>query len=168
VIVYKFLAAGAVGPFSGFRWPARGEWVETGLPLEACRRGVHAAELEELPEWLSDELWSVELGGEISRSNGLVVAERGRLVERVDAWDGDAAREFAAACAQRLRERAGVDERFRPFADDAAQQIELAVDPKLTAVVAFIARHAAEVVERGGAVAERAWQSRVLAERLGL
>jgi hypothetical protein len=168
VTAYKFLASGAVGPFSGFRWPGPGAWVEVAGPLEPCRRGIHAPATDALSEWLSDELWNVELAGELVRADGLVVAERGCLVDRVESWNAGAALEFARACAERLRERASADERFVPFADDAELQLELAADPKLTAVVAFIARHAAEEAEPGGWAAERAWQSGLLAERLGL
>src|SRR5919199_6253693 len=118
MLAYKFLARGRVGPFSGFEWPPAGEWVETDGPLAACRNGVHACELDDLPEWLSDELWRVELDGNIERVDGIVVGERGRLVSRVDGWDDAAAREFPAACAARPRGRAGGGARFAPYAED--------------------------------------------------
>ncbi len=168
MIAYKFLAAGAVGPFTGFHWPTTGEWVETGGELDVCQNGVHACTVEELSEWVGDELWKIELDGRVDREEGVVVAERGRLLERVEAWNAEAAREFALDCARRLRERAEADERLRPFAEDAETQIGLASDPKLTAVVAFIARHAAEQAEAGGWDAERALQSRAIGERVGL
>lgn len=41
VIAYKFLAAGGVAPFTGFRWPV-GEWVEVDR-LEPCRGGIRVA-----------------------------------------------------------------------------------------------------------------------------
>ncbi len=32
---FKFLAAGAVSPFTGFRWPAAGTWVSAASEDEA-------------------------------------------------------------------------------------------------------------------------------------
>jgi hypothetical protein len=168
VIAYKFLAAGAVGPFSGFGWPTTGEWVEAADELDVCRNGIHACTVDELSEWVGDELWTIELGGRILQEEGVLVAERGRLLERIEAWNADAAQGFAVDCARRLREHAEADERLRPFAEDAETQIGLASDPKLIAVVAFIARHAAEQAEMGGWDAERALQSRAIGERVGL
>ena len=168
MIAYKFLAADAVGPFSGFHWPAPGQWVETTAPLDLCRSGIHACTVDELPEWLNDELWTIELDGEIVRHDGLLVARRGRLLARLEAWNPEAARDFADACARRLRERADADERLEPFAEDAEGQIALAADPRLTAVVAFIARHAAEEAKPGGFAAERSLQSQTIAQRVGL
>ena len=165
---YKFLADGRTGPFSGFAWPPPGEWVEADGPVDVCRRGVHACEVGDLPEWLSDELWRIELEGEIARTGEILVAERGRLVSRVDGWDEAAASDFARACAERLRERAKRDGRFASYAEDAANTIEAAADPRRTALVSFMARHAAAEVEPGGWQAERKWQSRLLADRLGL
>src|SRR6266542_3248172 len=118
--------------------------------------------------YLEHMRWTIELDGRVDREEGVLVAERGRLLERVEAWNAEAARDFALDCARRLRERAEADKRLRPFAEDAETQIGLGSDPKLTAVVAFIARHAAEQEEVGGWDAERARQSRVIGERVGL
>lgn len=106
---YKFLAAGGTGRFSDFRWPAPtdgepGEWVDASGPLEDCRSGVHACAPEQLLDWIDDELWEIELGGDVTEGESMLVAERGRLVERVAAWDAEAARAFADACAWRARD----------------------------------------------------------------
>jgi len=111
VTAYKFLAAGGTGRFSDFRWPAPrddgpGEWVEASGPLEDCRRGVHACAPEHLLDWIDDELWAIELAGDVTEGESMLVAERGRLVERVEAWDGEAAQAFADACAWRARDLA--------------------------------------------------------------
>ena len=61
----KALRAGAVGPFSGFRWPTPGDgpgqWVAASP--SPCASGVHACLRGQLPLWLHDELWEIELGG---------------------------------------------------------------------------------------------------------
>jgi hypothetical protein len=95
MIAYKFLEDGAVGPFSGFRWPAPGEWVEATPPLELCRGGIHACTEEALSEWFSDELWTVELDGEIASHEGIVIAERARLLDRIEGWNAESARDTA-------------------------------------------------------------------------
>lgn len=106
---YKFLAHGAVGRFSDFTWPRPegdepGSWVEAAHQLEDCRHGVHACLPRHLLEWIDDELWEIELDGEITTSDVMVVAGRGRLVARVPGWDAATAQEFADACAWRSRD----------------------------------------------------------------
>ena len=53
VIAYKFLDEGAVGPFTGFRWPAR-EWVDAA-GVDPCLEGIHACRVRDLPVWLGRE-----------------------------------------------------------------------------------------------------------------
>jgi hypothetical protein len=104
VIAYKFLAAGRLAPFSGVRWPEPGTWLEAGEELERCVSGIHALRAEALLGWIDDELWTCELGGAIEDDGEFLIAERGRLLERVHAWNEVAAYEFARACAARGRE----------------------------------------------------------------
>ena len=106
MIAYKFLADGQVGPFSGARWPAAGEWLQATGGGRACERRVHACRVEDLPEWMDHELWRVELDGDVLVDCGKLVADRGRLVERVAAWDAGLMARFAEACALRARDAA--------------------------------------------------------------
>lgn len=109
MIAYKFLALGAVGRFSGFVWPRPDtrhyQWVTTDR-VELCNSGIHACRLQDLPFWLDDELWLIELDGDVVQEDGVVVANRARLLEHVSAWSHDAAREFARSCSLRARELA--------------------------------------------------------------
>ena len=57
-----------------------------------------------LLDWIDDELWTCELAGVVDDDGQVLVAERGRLVERVSAWNETAAHDFARACATRGRE----------------------------------------------------------------
>ena len=104
---YKFLASGGAGRFSGFEWPRPegdepGAWVSDG-PVAVCLTGVHACRVTDLPDWLDDELWEVELDGEVREEASMVVGERGRLVRRLEAWDALAAAALADECAWRAR-----------------------------------------------------------------
>ena len=61
---YKFLRPGAVGPFSGHRWPVPaggdpGAWVEAAGGPALCR-GVHGCRVADLPWWVQEELWEAE------------------------------------------------------------------------------------------------------------
>ena len=85
MIAYKFLREGRVGPFSGVAWPAEGEWLQATGGDGACSPRVHACRVEDLPEWMDHELWRVELDGDVRVDCGKLVADRGRLVERVAA-----------------------------------------------------------------------------------
>jgi hypothetical protein len=132
---YKFLRAGAISPFSGVRWTApggdeRGEPLSPGIPA-LCRTGIHACRLRDLPYWLSDELWIIELDGQIVESDVKVVAPAGRLVEHIKAWDKDLVSKFGMFCvvraafhaADELRD-AGLAEHGRRLAEVAARAAE--------------------------------------------
>jgi len=106
VIAYKFLRAGRIGPFSEFRWPGSGVWVRAEGEPASCRTGVHACRVDDLPWWLGEELWEIELDGEVEVHEHKIVAPAGRLRSRVDAWTPDCAAEYGEACAWRTRDSA--------------------------------------------------------------
>ena len=106
MIAYKFLRQGQVAPFSGVPWPAAGEWLHATGGDRACTPRVHACRVEDLAEWMDHELWRVELAGDVRADCGKVVADRGRLVERIAAWDAELMAAFAEACALRARDAA--------------------------------------------------------------
>jgi hypothetical protein len=163
VIAYKFLDAGGVGPFTGFRWPV-GEWVEAG-GVDPCVQGVHACRVRDLPVWLGHELWEIELAGEVVEQERKLVGERGRLLRRVDAWDERVAQEFGRFCARRTRRRVG----FVPVLSGFVVDVERLAGQRRTALAGFAAARAAEL--RDGPAAyeeERGAQAAWLAERLGL
>ena len=95
-----------------------------------------------------------------------MVAPRGRLLDRVEAWNDQSAREFALACAARI----GVGEtgRAAEYAADAIAAAEDAVAGDSAARVGYVAARAAEAVAPGSFALERRWQSRWLADRLGV
>lgn len=164
VKAYKFLAGDGSGLFTRFRWPlpagdAPGAWVEAE-PVSPCRSGVHACRVEQLPYWLAAGLYEAELEGEIVEEPLKVVAARGRLVRRIDAWNDAARAEFAAACGERARELGGAA--LPDWPPPAGGE----PPPPLAAFMA------ARIAERLGGIeayrAERERQSAWLAERLGL
>jgi hypothetical protein len=106
---YKFLGPGARGLYSGFRWPTPpngrpGDWVEVAGRLEPGANGVHALRTRWLVDWIDDELWLVELAGDVEEGDDMLVARRGRLLERIPAWDEGAARELCDDCIRRARD----------------------------------------------------------------
>jgi hypothetical protein len=170
VIAFKFLAAGRVAPFSGFEWPSPvggepGGWVETAA-VDPCRSGVHGCRTEHLPVWIDRELWRVELDGDVVEQESLVVARRGRLLDRVSDWSGVADAEFTELSAGRTREhaaRASID--MAPFLIEAAWAVKHG-RPAYAGYVAARARMFAD--GEHGWDAERSWQATWIAERLGL
>jgi hypothetical protein len=107
VIAYKFLDGEGRAVFSGFRWtgvPA-GNWIETAA-VRPCRDGIHGCRPPDLAWWINEELWEVELDGEVTDAGRKVVARRGRLRRRIDGWAGGGAAEFAAAVIFRARDAA--------------------------------------------------------------
>jgi hypothetical protein len=108
VLAYAFLDAGAVEPLSGFVWPTpregeQGAWVDANAaPSEALRGYL----VDDLPYWLDDELWNIELGGMLTERDHVVLAERARLLKRIETWADRLAWDFVAACARRIAQRA--------------------------------------------------------------
>lgn len=147
---YKFLHAGRVGPFSGFAWP-EAEWVDADGPPAPCRSGIHACRLEQLAYWLADELWRVELDGGLVETELQVIAARGRLVERVAAWDEAARRELAAECVRHAARYAAAELREQGLSVEA--DALLAADmAEIGALAEKAAEAAGEVVGAGDAV----------------
>jgi hypothetical protein len=106
---FKFLGAGAIGLYSGFEWPVAvagkpGRWVETAGELRSGVNGIHACRPGDLPYWIDDELWEIELGGKVLEDKRGLLARRGRLLRRVEGWNSETAAAFAAACVERARE----------------------------------------------------------------
>jgi hypothetical protein len=111
VIAYKFLRPGRIAPFSRVAWPAPdggepGAWLQAVGGARACDGRVHACRAQDLQEWFDAELWRIELDGDVAVDCGKLIADRGRLLERVGAWDADAAAGFAGICALRARDSA--------------------------------------------------------------
>jgi hypothetical protein len=161
VKAFKFLLADRVAPFSRFPWPV-GEWVEGG-DHAACNAGVHACEARDLPFWLTEELWEIELDGPIARGRHKIVAERGRLVRRIDSWDSAAGSQFGEACVTRVRELAA----RRAEAAGHLADLERWTPHAQPVAAASLAARAFEAVDgREGYDAERAAQTAWLIERL--
>jgi hypothetical protein len=182
---YKFLRPGAVGPFSGYEWPPPtetepGEWVGGSLEEDVCRGGVHACEGRYLARWIWEELWVVELGGEVEARGHKLRAPRGRLLRRVERWSAGTAKAFAAVCASRAAEHAATaaaDARVAAgMAADGATRAEAARttrDPYVAAHGAAVCAYiAAMTALRAGGLdrhdAERDWQAEWLLRELGL
>jgi hypothetical protein len=111
MLAYKFLCDGGVGLFSGFAWPRPsdgrpGSWVDANGAIEPGGNGIHACRPADLPQWIDDELWRIELAGEMLEHDRGLVSRRGRLVERVEAWTPATAAALALDCALRARETA--------------------------------------------------------------
>jgi hypothetical protein len=110
VLAYKFLDRQGRTLIRAARWPlpqgnGPGPWLEA-TTAKPCREGVHACRLQDLAYWIHHELWEIELDGELVEAERKVVASRGRLTRRIEAWGDGAGREFDAWCAWRARDHA--------------------------------------------------------------
>jgi hypothetical protein len=105
VRAYAFLDPAATDYVSGVRWPVPdergpGPWLEAGAG--APLRGYSA---DQLLWWLDQQLWQVELAGEVRETDRSLLGARGRLLALVRAWTPDVAHELTTDCALRLRDR---------------------------------------------------------------
>lgn len=168
-LAYKFTLVGARSPFTDFVWPV-GEWVEVGGQLGLCRNGIHACRPEALPRWLNDELWLVELDDVDGEHDGLLLARRGRFVERIEDWNEETSRELARSCAAVITKLAAEhpdDDLLRRRAE-MIPQIAEGPDPSATALAMYTTAHAADEVVPGSYWVERRRQAEWLRERLQL
>lgn len=200
MIAYKFLGPGATGPFTGFAWPvpsgsAPGPWV-AAAPGGSRGRWIHACRTGDLPHWIGEELWRVELGSPTHESAYQVAAPRARLLHRMQGWGPELRRRYAVACAWRARDLAAdalagalpVDaaslracteleslrqatvsaaaERLAGYVRDAAAR---ALSGKAASASFIVTALAAEIAGApAAALPERAWQARWLALQLEL
>jgi len=165
VIAYKFLRRDGTGVFSGFAWPlpdgGPGEWVDARV--DPCGSGIHACRRADLPLWAGRALYEIELAGDIVEQASKVVAPRGRLLRRIDAWDDALRDEYTRMCAGRAHELAR-----GAGLEDWDAVIEPSV-PEGPALLGFVAARIAEEISGPAAYdAERARQADWLAERLSL
>jgi hypothetical protein len=166
-LAYKFTRPGARSPFTGFTW-SPGEWVEVEGHVGLCTNGIHACRQEALPRWVNDELWLIELDEVQEEHEGVLIARRGRLLERIEGWDAEASRELARSCAARVRELAARNS--DPLVHGRARMIaEIAdgPDPSATALAMYTTAHTFDEVD-GSYYDERRRQAEWLRERLQL
>jgi hypothetical protein len=81
-------------------------WVRADRDTAACRRGIHACRVSDLPWWLADELWEIELDGPVQADEHKIFAPAGRLRSQISQWTPACALEFGDACAWRAHGRA--------------------------------------------------------------
>jgi hypothetical protein len=172
VRAYKFLRYDGTTLFTRFRWPV-GEWVEAEGALVWCDNGIHACLVRHLPHWLGQELWVVELAGEIVTAHDAVVARRARLVERISAWSGGVAQEFGDHCAGRARELAQTTSGAARRASDAEADAAVGWVSAAAYIAAAVAGESDSGSRSGSAyqegfLRERARQATWLRDRLAL
>ena len=103
---YKCLTSDGLGVFSRFPWPlpsgTPGSWVESNVAT--CQSGIHACRPLDLPFWLAPAMYEIELGGPVDEQPMKVVAPRGRLLRRIDAWDDESRLAYSRMCIVRAGE----------------------------------------------------------------
>jgi len=107
MFAYRFLARGGLGAVNQFMWPlpegsTPGAWV--GPQADTTALGVFAQRLSDLPYWVHDELYRVELRGSVQTLSLGILAGEMRLVERVSGWNESLRLDFGESCIERLRQ----------------------------------------------------------------
>jgi len=165
-VAYKFLRPGRVGAFTGVQWPEAGRWLDSDDEPQLCRSGIHALKPSALPKWMTEELWRIELEDAHELERGMVVARRGRLIDRVMAWNDDLARDYGEACIAHVPEGGSPIAQQRRADALAALAGVRAGTP--AAAIGYIAAKAADAYAPGSYETERQWQAAWLSDRLGL
>lgn len=121
---YKWLHYDRTDPVSGDVWREPDGDRGSGVKMRRLGRPLtHATGVGGLPYEINEALWEVELDGSVACApfpeqgehvrdpdllrvdEQMLVADRGRLIRRVDPWGGDVADEFSRLCASRARAR---------------------------------------------------------------
>jgi hypothetical protein len=162
-----------VSPFVGFSWPTPvngdpGAWIETAGTLALCRNGIHACRSDALSRWLGEDLWRLELDEVELEREGVLLARRGRLLERIARWDDVVRPEFADWCLQRARKLAAAGP--GPKVEAMLAYVEELTEASTVDVpmLAFCAAKIAGESDREGTPGERRRQSAWLIEHLQL
>ena len=162
---FKFLTTDGTGVFSGFAWPlpggAPGAWVES--EVDPCRSGIHACRPSDLPYWLADALYEIELDGPLDEQAVKVVAPRGRLIRRVESWDEAMREAYSQMCFARAGELSATNAEVASWAPPPT--IGLWEAARLGFIVARIAEQVGGIAAH---LEERRRQSEWLVERLEL
>lgn len=82
--------------------------------------GLSACERRHLPLWIWEELWEIELDGDVVERAHKLRASRARLTRQVDTWSPDVGKAFARECARRAAAHAAGPLRDAGLADAAA------------------------------------------------
>ena len=187
MIAYKFLKAGAVGLVSGFQWPkprgeAPGGWVQARGPVRECESGIHVCRPGDLPYWMFDELWAIEVEGEMVPGLDMLIAPRGRLLGMLPGWSAPGRVRLIEACRDRMAEHiARVPSERRAHADAFMGHMDGYLRNGWTQLAALCSAMAiASTVDappgsaeqkaatRGVYRGERAWQAEWMVRELGL
>ena len=99
---YKSTQKDRFGTHTYFQYPEINTWT---APVEgeliACENGYHFCTIEQLPRWLSEEIYEIEVDEEILECKNKSVARSIRLTKKLN-WNEKTQRLFAADCAERV------------------------------------------------------------------
>lgn len=181
---YKWLQSGRRAPIGIGEWPPPGEWWSVNGALVPCQNGLHVCEPDDLVNYMSQRLWTVEIdSSELIRCNDKTVVRRARLLDPVKTINFKTFVLFALDCASRVVHLAN-DKRSessievaRKFAHGQATREELEAAGKAArravneARMATAATYISDVIrdkEWAAAAAEAAaWAARPGAEAAG-
>ncbi len=100
--LYKVTAENGASHHGGKGIWTPGEWRTVEGTLDPCRNGIHYCRPDQLVQWLGPTIWLFEDGSpdETVDAGDKMVTRKGRIVERVEAWNDVTARLFAADVAE--------------------------------------------------------------------
>lgn len=175
--LYKFLDAEHACPVTGRRWPTPegdrpGAWVERGGPCDPDGLGFVLVRGADLAPWACTSLYRVEVDGDVEDGDdGAVIGARVRLLGAEPRWS-EISRELAALALSRVSALPAVDPRLPEYAADVAQCVQYGMINGVLFVSAWAHGVAADpraldpAARRSAFLAERALQSRFIAERI--
>jgi hypothetical protein len=150
-----------------------GRWRYVPGEVVACEHGIHYCKGKQVLNWLSPDLWVFEDGGtKHDDQDDKYVTNRGRITERIDAWNEEVARLFAVDCARAVIRYARDDQRELLHAcldistgyalglvDEAAQSAAQSAVQSAAASAASSAAQSAAAIATQSATHSAAWSA---------
>jgi hypothetical protein len=108
-IYYKFLQADNTGEYSGFDYSGYlpkdgkpGKWLPKVESVIMCETGYHVCEKKDLLEWRNENLYIVDVRGEMVESDDKSAFQQMRFVKRVNGWNEKNLRLASAEIVEKL------------------------------------------------------------------
>jgi hypothetical protein len=175
---YKFLTEDNKGEYSNFDYTKYlpngdkpGKWLPKIEIISLCEIGYHAFKADYLLSWINAQLFEVEFDGETIDSDNKTVAQRMRILRKIETWNDKTARLFACWCAidvLTIYEKAYPDDNRPRAAIETAERFANGLATKEELSAAWDAAWSAALsAESAGSAGSAAWDAALSAGSAG-
>ena len=164
--LYKVLRDGngtySYNPWSLPKNGRPGKWMpKIEGDLIMCEKGYHLCRKQDLIHWIGPDIYEAGYKGKRIDGNNKIVVRQARIIRKIDNWNEQTARLFAADCAERVlhvfEEKNPDDNRPRKAIEAARAFARGEIDRGKMAAAGAAAWHDAAGAAAGDAAGDAAW-----------